>query len=47
VGVKSEATARDQAKRAWKYINATGKPSSNREVATPIPAAVSKFNIYN
>ncbi|XP_060064662.1 nitric oxide synthase 1-like [Ylistrum balloti] len=39
VGIKSEATARDQAKRAWKYINAASKPTSGKEVVTPIPAA--------
>jgi hypothetical protein len=46
VSAKSEFTdkARDQAKRAWKYINSTTKPTNNKEVATPIPSSV-RFQI--
>lgn len=46
VTVKAEATdrARDQAKKAWKYINSTNKATRTDEVVTRIPSAV--IHIY-
>ncbi|VDI59533.1 nitric-oxide synthase, brain [Mytilus galloprovincialis] len=43
VSAKQEFTdkVRDQAKRAWKYINATKPVNNNKEVAVPIPPPVS------
>lgn len=41
VTVKAEVTdkARDQAKKAWKYINSTNKSTRTDEVVTRIPSA--------
>lgn len=42
VTVKAEVTdkARDQAKKAWKYIHSTNKSTRTDEVVTRIPSAV-------
>lgn len=46
--VKAEVTdkARDQAKKAWKYINSTNKSTRTDEVVTKIPSVVCTYLYY-